>query len=193
MLSINWLLRCSILFYLIIIFSSLVFADNNDSDNPKISVTILVVPEKEACKPNGYQRYESGLPSKCEKLLIKDIEKWQDRINFSVKKIPPSKISLGSRLFGILDAYRTTWTDDPEKRKAVVLVFDWGEAQNISLELERDVLFDNVPIKDLKWSGKLAGEQRWIHHERADAFLPAYGIKWTLNAGGYTWILKTER
>jgi hypothetical protein len=50
----------------------------------------------------------------------------------------------------------------------------------------------SVPIIDMKWDGKLAGERRWIHHERLDAFHPGYNIEWTLTAGGHEWKFTTK-
>ena len=160
-----------------------------------LTVTMLYVPEIEACKPDGYQSYSSNEPSNCIKLAIKDIDDWIDRgcrkIDFT---IPPSEISLGEEFLELLDSYENFSKDDPVRRRSIVLMFDWKEPQNLSISLKRENLSEtDKGVRNMLWRGSLSNERRWIHHERADSFLPANNIKWTLIAGENKWIFKTKR
>lgn len=158
-------------------------------------VTMLYVPETEACRPDGYQSYSSTRPSNCIKLSIEDINNWiedgRQKIEFG---IPPSEISLGQDFIELLDSYESFSKDDASTRRSMVLVFDWQEPQNLSISLKRkNPNISNNGIIDMEWHGTLNNERRWIHHERADAYLPANNIKWTLTAGEQVWSFKTRR
>jgi hypothetical protein len=159
---------------------------------PKVSLKMFIVPEIEACPPNGYTDYDSGQASNCPTLGRDDIEKWEDSgITIQTGKIPPGEISLGKFLFNTLDAYsRESQKTDPEKRLSLVLVFEWDQPQNSPITLERRGC-QNIP--GLKWPDVLKNHTIWIHHERADAFLPANNIKWTLREGNHKWVFKAER
>lgn len=159
---------------------------------PKVSLKMFIVPEKEACPPNGYKDYDSGQASNCPTLGREDVEKWEDSgITIQTGKIPPGEISLGKFLFTALDAYcRGSQKGTPDERLSFVLVFEWDGQQNSPITLERRG-YPNIP--SLKWSGALNNHTIWIHHERADAFLPANNIKWTLKQGNYKWVFKAEK
>jgi hypothetical protein len=159
---------------------------------PKVSLKMFIVPEIEACPPNGYKDYDSGQASNCPTLGMEDINKWEDSgIMIQTGKIPPGEILLGKFLFTSLDNYsRRTKKDGPEERLSFVLVFEWDQPQNSPITLERKGC-PNIP--SMKWSGELKDYTNWIHHERADAFLPANNIKWTLKEAGYKWVFKAER
>jgi len=183
-------------------FISAAVAENNDLSRPTISIELLVVPEKEACKPKGYKSYNSDKDLKCKKLSIEDIENWKDVYGYYGRtNIPPSEVILGKDLLNLLnnysakllDDYKTAGQSDSNKRQSIVLVFDWQSQQNLSIDFERVVdVTGSVPIIDMKWNGKLVGERRWIHHERLDAFLPGYNIRWILTAGGSKWEFNTK-
>ena len=45
----------------------------------------------------------------------------------------------------------------------------------------------NVKVEDtLDFGGK------WLHHQRADLFLPGHKVKWILTAGSYCWTFGTK-
>lgn len=159
-------------------------------EQPKVSLTMFIVPELEACPPNGYKDYDSG-HSNCPTLGMEDIDQWKDRgIIIQTGKVPPGEISLGKFLFTSIANYSmVTKKDDPEERLSFVLVFEWDKPQKSPITLERKGC-PNIP--SMKWSDVLKGHTNWIHHERADAFLPANNIKWTLKEGGYKWVFKAE-
>lgn len=174
---------------------NILYAKAEEETKPKVSIQIYIVPEKEACKPNGYPSYKSGLSSNCIQLNMKDIEEWDDfEYTQVIRGIPPSEISLGNSLFNILDAYQGSSKSNPSIRKSIVLIFDWGKHQNVFVSLNRKIIGkSNIGIRERNWSRFLKNERRWIHHERADAFLPANNIKWTLKSGEFTWKFKTRR
>lgn len=171
------------------------WGQENDAQSPKVSLTMFIVPEKEACKPRGYQSYASEQASDCQKLTMGNIEQWQDAgITIEIRKIPPappqSSVSLGN-LFEIVNAYREDAESmGPEDRKSLVLVFEWDSPQTSPVSLKRT---GGGRIPALHGQGFLEDGLHWIHHERADAFLPAYRVKWTVTMGGNRWEFKTER
>lgn len=159
---------------------------------PKVSLKMFIVPEKDACPPSGYKDYDSYQTSNCPELGRDDIAKWEDRrITIQTGKIPPGEISLGKFLFTAVDAYsRESQKTNPEERLSFVLVFEWDQPQNSPITLERRG-GQNIP--SMKWPGVLKDHTIWIHHERADAFLPANNIKWVLIEGNHKWEFKAER
>ena len=162
---------------------------------PTITVTLVVVPEMEACKPHGYASYASGIPSKCETIRRSDIESWKDSdYTHMTQSLPPEEISLDTTIFLFLANYLRVPKNAPETRAAIVMLFDWEQPQFGSIELQREVPENQgIPIIDKTWSGELHGEHGWIHHERADAFVPSNNIRWILRLGEVQWTLKTIR
>jgi hypothetical protein len=187
-------LRIPLLVILGFLFMILPYTSEAETNQelPKVSLKMFIVPELEACPPNGYKDYDSGQASNCPTLSREDVEKWEDKgITIQSCKIPPGEISLGKFLFTALDAYcREPQKNNPEERLSFVLVFEWDEPQNLPITLERR---GDPNIPSMKWPGKLNNHTMWIHHERADAFLPANNIKWTLKEGNFKWIFKAER
>jgi hypothetical protein len=167
----------------------------NAEKPPTINITLIVAPELEACKPKGYKYYSRGKESHCQKISIKDIERWQALgVTHIIRNIPPSTVSLGDSIFLMLDAYRTASKINPNDRKSIVIVFDWKTPQEVDIQFERTLLKKKgVPFPEWKWIGRLSGERRWIHHERADAFLPAYKVQWVLTANNNKWIMKMSK
>jgi hypothetical protein len=62
---------------------------------PKVSLTIFLVPKKEACKPYGYQAYDVDESTNCAPLTMKHIDGWREAGFLSQTiTIPPSEILL---------------------------------------------------------------------------------------------------
>jgi hypothetical protein len=110
-----------------------------------------------------------------------------------MQALPPGTIVLNTNMFLFLSNYLRVPKDAPQTRSTIVMLFDWEEPQSGSIELQRDVPENKgIPIVNNIWSGELHGEHGWIHHERADAFIPSNDIRWTLRLGKEAeWKLKT--
>lgn len=164
---------------------------------PAIDISLIVVPEKQACKPDGYAAYASGERSDCSPLTIDEIENWKILSDYIYieRDIPPIELSLGNRLFRLLDAYRTASKKTSDDRKSIVIIFDWKSPQTADVKFTRKLInrADELPFPEMQWEGRLERERRWIHHERADAFLPAHKVVWILESGGHKWVIKTAR
>ncbi len=152
-----------------------------------LSVTILIVDEKDACAPAGYQNYEDELVllPRCEPLTPSDVREWIERgvLNDRVE-IPPQRIPIG-RLLPFLRRYVTIVTGkiDSADRKSAVFLFDWSEPQHFELSFRRESP-KNSWIRPLgPVTAQLQGERRWIHHERADSLAPGNGVVWVLAIG----------
>jgi hypothetical protein len=155
---------------------------------PEVSLTIFLVPEKEACKPFGYQAYDADKSINCPPLTMEDINRWREAGFLSQTiTIPPTGIALSNRIIEFLDIYRKIPKDKPERRRAAVFFFEWPKSQQSAVSLERQVDPSSAHIPAMKWSGSLNNETFWIHQERADTLSPAYNIKWILQAGNNIW------
>jgi hypothetical protein len=180
-------------------------AKNYTKNSEQVEVTIFIVPEKEACKTDGFPKYSGDKKDKkeetkgCQPLKLDDIAKWKkEGRSFITSKVAPSKrpvseISLGSRLMGILDIYPVTPPSDPKDRRAAVFVFSWANPQNTGVTLKREINSSTIKIPTGDWSDELKNQKHWIHQERADALHPANNIKWTLKAGKNEWSFKTTK
>lgn len=157
---------------------------------PEVSLTIFLVPEKEACKPFGFRAYEGDKFRNCAPLTMKDIDGWREAgFFYQTIRIPPGEISLTNSILNFLYTYsRKIPKDKAERRRAAVFFFEWETPQQSIVSLERQVDPKYVNIPAAKWSGLLNNELFWIHQERADALFPAYHIKWILKAGNNTWM-----
>jgi|GEM_PF-1867667 len=165
--------------------------DKIEQSIPKISVNILIVPEIEACRPDGYTNYSSENYF-CEPLTAKDIERWEQTGQITEKyTIPPSVISLGPRLSETLYAYSLLPLTGPKTRLCAIFVFKWNSPQNGMVSLNRYSTQGNIPNGE--WHAELKKVTYWIHQERADALLPAYGCNWKLQIDGKTWLFNTAR
>jgi hypothetical protein len=109
------------------------------------------------------------------------------------QSLPPGTIALDTSMFLFLSNYLRVPKVAPDTRSAIVMLFDWEKPQFGPIELQRDVPENRgIPIVNKIWSGELDGERGWIHHERADAFIPSNNVRWTLRLGqDAQWILKT--
>jgi len=119
--------------------------DKIEQSIPKISVNILIVPEIEACRPDGYTNYSSENYF-CEPLTAKDIERWEQTGQITEKyTIPPSVISLGPRLSETLYAYSLLPLTGPKTRLCAIFVFKWNSPQNGMVSLNRYSTQGNIP------------------------------------------------
>jgi len=166
----------------------LCWAQANDSKMPKVPLTIFLVPEKEACKPSGFQNYDLYKSTNCAPLTKEDIEKWKEAgFPSQTITIPPAGIALTDSIIEFLDIYREIPKDEPERRLAAVFFFEWATPQQSAVSLERIVDPSSAHIPAMKWSGSLHNERFWILQGRADALFPAYKIKWILKARNNFW------
>ena len=159
-----------------------------------LSVTILIVDEKEVCPPDGYLNYEDGVatPRRCERLTVSDVDDWIERdVLMDEIEIPPSRIPVG-RLLPFLRRYVSivTGTIDLERRRAAVFLFEWSQPQFFELSFRRES--SNPRFSDLgPLTTVMQGDRHWIHHERADSLAPGNGVVWVLATGDEEMRLRT--
>lgn len=175
-----------------ILFATAVLFPMSAHPQPTADITLYVVPEKEACRQSGYNAYSDETSSTCATLSIDDIAEW-DALGYAAiqRTIPPGQISLGDNILGLLSAYNTAPKYRAEDRKAVVIVFDFHEFQNANVTLARKTRGNGAGILPKSWSIRMRNERRFIHHERADVFLPSLRTIWSLKLGDDRWILST--
>ena len=152
-----------------------------------LSVTILIVDEREACPPNGYRPYGAApggggaeAPRQCPiRLDVSDVERWiEDDVLRDDILIPPRNIPVG-RLLPFLRRYINTNNIDLNSRRAAVFVFEWSEPQFFDLSFRRESNFE--PLDPITFA--MRGHRHWIHHERADSLAPINGVVWVLATG----------
>ncbi len=167
-----------------------VFAQE-ETGQPRVMMTMLLVEEKCACRDNGYLTYDNDEPSRCKPFSAKDIPTLEGEalVDIQTEPVPPSEVKLGNDLYQQLNTYSTTGKSTAEDRRAIVLVFKWDGPQSGKVTLQRVSEYGDIP--GMTWKGVLRGEKLWINHERADAFLPGYGLKWILTLGKNTWVFET--
>lgn len=187
----RWICTTSIVTgWLALFFADAQPIDQEDGGSePRVALTLLIVPEKSACSPSGYRNYGVEDASDCEKLTVQSVERLKQRYqNFGLRSIPPSTVLLGESLGRILYDYRSTSKEAPDTRLSIVFVFEWLSPQSASVTLERtqEIAVEQT-IPDMVWHGELDSELRWIHHERADAAAVSNQVRWKLTVGEHTW------
>ena len=165
---------------------------NAQQEKPPVEVSVYLTEEKKACAPDGYPDKFRARKSACEPIIYEKLESYEfGKPIFT--KVPPESLPLGELAERIKEATRNCpiekYCEDPDLRKAIVLVFNFpmespgGSKVSIIREIPSrlEKYFEMDPRKG-KYvaSGTLDVGGHWINHQRADLFLPDYGVKWIL-------------
>lgn len=155
-------------------------------DTGTLSLTVLIVDEMEACKPDGYRRYgdDRSTGRSCQPLTVELVQSWvRNNVLRNAIQIPPQRIPLG-HLLPFLRSYLSidVSTLDSTDRKSAVFLFSWSQPQYLDLKFRRESRGTSIPTTDWR-EFRLEGDRHWIHHERADSLAPAYRVDWILVAG----------
>ena len=151
-----------------------------------LSLTVLIVDEMEACRPDGYRSYGDNRSARrsCQPLTVELVRSWiQDDVLNSTIEIPPPRIPLG-RFVPFLQSYLSedVSTLGSTDRKSAVFLFSWSRPQYLELKFRRESRGTSIPTTDWRES-RLEGDRHWIHHERADSLAPSNRVEWILVAG----------
>lgn len=175
-------------------------------EKPLVTVSVYLTEEKKACWPDGYPKKSRDRKRACQRSII--YEKL-DSYEFGepiIASVPPECLPLGDLADKIeqatVDCPIYKYCKNPEDRKAIVLVFEFqmenpaGREVKFTREIPRDLEqhFEMDPYKgtyDAK--GKLDQGGHWINHQRADLFLPEYGVEWTLDVDGNIYEIGTRK
>ena len=111
------------------------------------------------------------------------------------QRIPPERLRLGERLLDSIDAFVDECPIvepclNASRRYSVILAFEVADLVNQGITLTRVSPDNQFPAYSV--SGELSPQGRWINHQRADTFLPSYGVRWQLEIGPWSWSLGTE-
>lgn len=177
----------------------------SQTEKPPVLVTVIFAKETVVCAPNGYaSNYEyQDKKRQCNPLYYDKLEELGITV---AHQLPPEKIPLNN-LFRLVDWYSEKCTlelpcKDPEERYAIVLAFEFQmqQAKGVRVSLNRRVPEDIKPhfgedpgVGEYAASGILDEGGHWINHQRADLFLPGYGVEWILTAGEHSWALLTTK
>ena len=206
----NAYLLCNPKFILYVIFFallSLFFSEDCYSQNgkPDVLVTVIFAKETEACAPNGYaSNYDyQDMQKKCDPLYFDKLSELGITIGH---KLPPDEIPL-KKLFRLVNWYSEKCTldspcKDADERYSIILGFEFQmpSAKGIEVSLKRTIpgelktfFIGDQKEGDYSAKGILDEGGRWINHQRADLFLPGYGVEWELKAGEYSWKMLTTK
>ena len=172
---------------------------------PLVKVSVYLTAEKKACAPDGYSDRFHARTSKCDPLIYEKLDayKFGEPI---YAKVPPECLPLGELAERIKAATQDCpiekYCKDPELRKAIVLVFYFAmkNPKGRKVKFIRDIPsrlekhFEMDPYKGTYIAkGTLDQGGHWINHQRADLFLPDYGVKWTLDVDGQIFKIGTRK
>ena len=198
------------IFHLMIFFlfiSELLIIDFADAqqEQPPVEVSVYLTEEKKACAPNGYSDKFHARTSKCDPLIFEKLNSYEFGEPIYAR-VPPECLPLGELAERIKEATQDCpiekYCEDPELRKAIVLVFYFGmeNPKNRLVKFIRDIParlekhFEMDPYKGTYIAkGTLDEGGHWINHQRADLFLPDYGVKWTLDVDGHIFKIGTKK
>jgi hypothetical protein len=177
----------------------------SQTGKPPVSVTVIFAKETVVCAPDGYaSNYENqNKKRQCNPLYYGKLEELGITV---AHQLPPEKIPLKD-LFRLIDWYSEKCTlelpcKDPEERYAIVLAFEFQmqPAKGVEVSLKRQVPEDirshfgeDPDVGEYAAYGVLDEGGHWINHQRADLFLPGYGVEWILTAGEHSWALLTTK
>jgi hypothetical protein len=177
----------------------------SQTGKPPVLVTVIFAKETVVCAPNGYaSNYENqNQKRQCNPLYYEKLEELGITV---AHQLPPEKIPLKD-LFRLVDWYSEKCTlelpcKDPEERFAIVLAFEFQmqPTKGVAVSLKRRVPEDikshfgeDPDVGEYAAYGVLDEGGHWINHQRADLFLPGYGVEWILTAGQHSWALLTTK
>lgn len=169
------------------------------TEKPLVVVTVIFAKETVVCAPNGYASNDENQDKnrQCNPLYYDKLEELGITV---AHELPPEKIPLQD-LFRLVDWYSERCTlelpcKDPEERYAIVLAFEFQmqQTKGVEVSLRRKLPDDIDPgVGEYAASGILDEGGHWINHQRADLFLPGYGVEWILTAGEHSWSLLTTK
>ena len=177
----------------------------SQSEKPEVLVTVIFAKETEACAPNGYaSNYDYQITQKkCNPIYYDKLSELGITV---AHKLPPDKIPL-KELFRLVNWYSDKCTlkepcKEPDDRYSIILAFEFQmkDTKGVEVSLERRIPVDlkshfNEDPNLGKYSagGMLDEGGHWINHQRADLFLPGYGVEWALTVGEFSWTLLTTK
>lgn len=177
----------------------------SQDERPVVLVTVIFAKETEVCAPNGYASNYDRLDNrrKCNPLYFDKLSELGITI---AHKLPPEEIPL-KELFRLVNWYSDKCTikepcKDPHDRYSIVMAFEFQmqKIKGIEITLERKIPKDleshfqeDPNFGKYSARGKLDEGGHWINHQRADLFLPGYGVEWILKADTYSWTLLTTK
>jgi len=174
-------------------------------EKPQVLVSVYLTEEKKACAPNGYPDKLRARENACEPLIYEKLESYEFGKPIYTR-VPPECLPLGELAERIKEATQDCpiekYCKDPEMRKAIVLVFYFPteNPKGHELSLIREIpsrlekYFEMDPLKG-KYVAKGILDQggHWINHQRADLFLPDYGVKWILKVDQHIYKIGTKK
>jgi hypothetical protein len=194
-----------ILYFLLI--SPFFPSDSADAQQgvPPVEVSVYLTEEKKACAPNGYSDKLHTRKRNCNPLIYEKLESYEFGEPIYAR-VPPECLPLGELAERIREATQDCPIDkyctDPELRKAIVLVFYFGIdnpkdrsvefIREIPTRLEKHFLEDEAKGTYVA-EGTLDQGGHWINHQRADLFLPDYGVRWILDVDGNIYTIGTKK
>jgi hypothetical protein len=191
----------SIVLLLLLGFLAPQFAEGQTDGYRKPKIYLFILDEGDACKPHGYERYDSDVPTYCNPNLdIDDVEQKKDICTAggicatNETDLPITVRQFTIKLGALLEPVSAYCKKDPanippEKRKSMVIFFDWGTSQRAKITFNR---IGDGEIPSMKWPGSLKNGTRWFNHQRLDAFDPDRSIKWALTVGKRQWEFSVE-
>lgn len=177
----------------------------SQSEKPAVLVTVIFAKETEVCAPDGYaSNYDrQDNRRKCNPLYFDKLSELGKTV---AHKLPPEQIPL-KKLYQLVNWYSDKCSikepcKDPNDRYAIVMAFEFQmqKTKGIDVSLERKIPKDleshfqeDPNFGKYSARGKLDEGGHWINHQRADLFLPGYGVEWILTADKYSWTLLTTK
>jgi hypothetical protein len=171
-----------------------------------VSVSVYLTEEKKACWPDGYPKKARARKRACQRPIIYEKLDSYDFGKPIYTSVPPECLPLGNLAEKIKQATEECpvekYCTDPERRKAIILVFDFqmknpqGHEVKFIREIPQDLeqYFEMDPYKGTYVAeGTLDVGGHWINHQRADLFLPEYGVEWTLEVDGNFYEIGTRK
>jgi hypothetical protein len=154
-----------------------------------ISVTVYYVPERDACRPDGYSASATDAGRVCERIDYDPVvTEWEEdrrvpRQSFSLGERAREAVELAEPLRGIVHQYTNAHRRLPEAdHRAAVFVFDFGSAVIAPVSLTR-----GRPNAQARWDDSLDKHRRWIVHHEAHWLHWFNQITWTLEVDGRSW------
>jgi hypothetical protein len=146
-----------------------------------LTLTLILVPEITACKPNGYQAGEHD--QKCKPLSLPTVRKWaNERPSMEATLSPGDNDVVLTQKFSekLYSLIRKCWPPAARDRWAMVL---WiSNANGDSLSIKRSLSEDDSACSAASYVGvaRVSDPGNAIDHQRGDVFRPSMDAEWTI-------------
>ena len=167
----------------VFLLSSLLLTGLDALAQTTLKVTLVLVRERTACQPTGYEAGEDD--QNCQQIRLSTVQKWTKEWPTMQLTIKPgdNQVMLTPQFSEKLHSLvRRCWPPKSKDRWAVVLWISGALGESLLIQ-RTDSGHANCQARGYRRTAPVTDRGNVINHQRADAFRPSMDAEWTFMSG----------